>query len=292
MNEELYDSHREEVSDSKMKTVIHRVGSLTEIRLLFGREMKRLHRDKLAVLVRVLSTGFFGLFYGLIYLDIGKTDLSDPLNLQAEFGAIANLLISTMFGVAQSALMDFPKDRPVFLREYSTNHYSVIPYFLSRLSVECAVTFLQALVQLLASFFLMSLRMRFVVFLAINFVLGVASTSIGIVVGSMVEDPNVAAELMPIMIVPQLLFSGFFVSIDLIPQFLRWAQYLCSLTYAIRLSTFYEFGDCPYETCQSLLERNGVFELDTVWYWIILLAITTIFRVAGMIILRGKSNFR
>ncbi|KAL3937587.1 MAG: hypothetical protein SGARI_002065 [Bacillariaceae sp.] len=188
-------------------------------------------------------------------------------------------------------MFDFPKDRPVFLREYSTNHYSVIPYFLSRLSIECTVTFLQTLVQLLAAYFLMSLRMGFMVFLAISFVLAIASTSIGILLGSIVENPDVAAELMPVLIVPQLLFSGFFISIDLIPEFLRWAQYLCSLTYAIRLSTFYEFGDCPHETCQQLLVRNGVYELPTIWYWVILLAITAVFRVAGMTILRGKAKF-
>jgi hypothetical protein len=70
----------------------------------------------LLLLVRVGSTGFFGLSYGLIYYDIGSTDLSDSLNLMAVFGAVANLLISTMFGAAQSALMDLPKDQPVFLR--------------------------------------------------------------------------------------------------------------------------------------------------------------------------------
>jgi len=287
--EEIDDS--EETYDRK-KNPIQRVGWPTEIFLLFGREMKRLRRDRLALLVRVGSTGFFGLFYGLIYLNIGKTDLSDALNLQAEFGAIANLLISTMFGVAQSSLLDFPKDRPVFLREYSTNHYSVVPYFLSRLSIECTVTFCQTLVQLLAAYFLMSLRMRFVVFLAINFVLAIASTSIGIVIGSIVEDPSVAAELMPVLIVPQLLFSGFFISIDLIPSFLRWAQYLCSFTYAIRLSSYYEFGDCEYDTCLDLLYRNGVFELDTVWYWVILLSITIVFRITGMVFLRSKASFK
>jgi hypothetical protein len=81
-----------------------------------------------------------------------------------------------MFGVAQSSLLDFPKDRPVFLREYSTNHYSVILYFISGLSIECTVTFFQALVQLFASYFLMGLRMGFLIFLAINFVLAIAST--------------------------------------------------------------------------------------------------------------------
>ena len=188
-NEDIYDSTRDNDLVNK-NIIVHKVGWPTEIMLLFGREMKRLRRDKMAILVRVGSTGFFGLFYGLIYLDIGKTDLSDPLNLQANFGAIANLLISTMFGVAQSSLLDFPKDRPVFLREYSTNHYSVIPYFISRLSIECTVTFFQALVQLLAAYFLMGLRMGFLVFLAINFVLAIASTSIGIVIGSIVEDPK------------------------------------------------------------------------------------------------------
>jgi ABC-type multidrug transport system permease subunit len=290
-NEQIYETLRED-NNVKTKTVIHRVGPTTEIRLLFGREMTRLRRDRMAVLVRLVSIGFFGLFYGLIYLDIGKTDPADPLNLQAQFGAVANLLISTMFGVAQSALLDFPKDRPVFLREYSTNHYSVAPYFLARLSTECTVTFLQTLVQLVMAYFLMNLRMSFAVFLAINFVLAIASTSIGIVIGSMVEDPNVAAELMPVLIVPQLLFSGFFISIDLIPQFLRWAQYLCSFTYAIRLSSIYEFGDCPYESCSQLLERNGVYELDKFWYWIILVAITAVFRLAGMVILRGKASFK
>jgi hypothetical protein len=36
----------------------------------------------------------------------------------------------------------------------------------------------------------MGLRMGFLVFLAINFVLAIASTSIGIVIGSIVEDPK------------------------------------------------------------------------------------------------------
>lgn len=253
--------------------------------------MKHLRRDKAAFLIRVVSAAFFGLFYGLVFFDIGKSDLSDPLNLQAEFGAIATFLVTTISGVAQSTLMDFPKDRPVFLREYSTNHYSIIPYFLSRLSVECTLTLVQSLVQLLASYFLMSLRMRFGVFLVLNFVLAIASTSIGVLIGSAVEDPKVAAELMPALIIPQLLFSGFFISTDLIPEFLRWVQYICSLTYAMRLSLFYEFGDCEYETCVSILEGNGVNEMETYWYWIILVAIAAVLRISALVLLKRKANF-
>jgi ABC-type multidrug transport system permease subunit len=292
-SEDVYDSTRPEFDEEfKVKTHVHRAGWPTQLGLLFAREIKHVTRDKFALLVRVGSTGFFGLFYGLIYYDIGSTDLSDSLNLMAVFGAVANLLISTMFGVAQSALMDLPKDRPVFLREYSTNHYAILPYFLSRFSVECTVTLLQALVQLVAAVFLMRLSINFVTFLVINFLLGIASSSMGVLIGSAVEDPTVAAELMPALIVPQLLFSGFFISTDLIPTFLRWAQYLCSLTYAVRLSILGEIGDCQFASCVSVMERNGVYELEPYWYWIILVGIAATFRFGGMVVLRGKANFR
>ncbi|EJK48137.1 hypothetical protein THAOC_33095 [Thalassiosira oceanica] len=146
--------------------------------------------------------------------------------------------------------------------------YSVLPYFLAKFSVECIVTLGQVLFQLVASFWLMGFRQvidlimrvslahcsdfellffetkNFLLFLLVNYVLGLASTSIGLFVGSMVENPDVAAELMPALIVPQLLFAGVFIQVNLIPEFLRWAQYLCSLTYAIRLVLLNEFSEC------------------------------------------------
>ena len=105
---------------------------MIQTRYLFDREFKKLVRDKLAIVVRVGSTFMFGLLFGLIFLGVGRSDYAMYTEVQASFGAMANLLISTMFGVAQSSLMEFPKDRPVFLREYSTNHYSIVPYFLSK----------------------------------------------------------------------------------------------------------------------------------------------------------------
>ena len=133
--------------------------------------------------------------------------------------------------------------------------------------------------------------MNFVLFLLVNFILALASTSIGIFVGSSVKDPKVAAELMPALIVPQLLFSGLFISANLIPGFLRWAQYLCSLTYAVRLVLNDEFGECETQACSVLLESNSVNELPSYVYWIILILIMTICRLTAMLVLRNKASF-
>ena len=73
-----------------------------------------------------------------------------------------------MFGTAQPALLAFPEERPVFLREYSTNHYSVISYFLSRLTMEAFITALQILVQVTITYFLISLQAPFgILYLAV-----------------------------------------------------------------------------------------------------------------------------
>ena len=138
---------------------------------------------------------------------------------------------------------------------------------------------------------MMGFKMNFVLFLLVNFTLAIASTSIGIFVGSAVKDPKVAAELMPALIVPQLLFSGLFISVNLIPAFLRWAQYLCSLTYAVRLVLIYEFSDCETQACSTLLSSNSVDELPTYIYWIILIVIMSIFRGLAMLVLRNKATF-
>ena len=276
---------------SSANAMLGHVGFSTQIRLLFDRETKKLLRDKLGFVIRVCSNTAFGLLFGFIFMDVGRSDYEAYPEVMASFGAQSNLLISTMFGVAQGSLMEFPKDRPVFLREYSTNHYSVIPYFLAKFSLECVTVLMQVFIQLIAAFWLMGFQMNFGLFLAVNFTLAIASTSIGIFIGSMVEDPSVAAELMPALIVPQLLFSGFFIQVDLIPKFLRWAQYLCSLTYATRLITLYEFGQCDTRSCQDLLENNGVYELESYWYWIILIAIAALFRITSMAVLRAKASF-
>jgi hypothetical protein len=123
------------------------VGMMTEIRMLFGREISNLRRDVGAVGARFGLTIFLSVLIGVIFLDVGKSNSANQQNLQSHFGALIMAMLMSMFGTAQPALLAFPEERPVFLREYSTNHYSVISYFLSRLTMEAFITLLQIAVQ-------------------------------------------------------------------------------------------------------------------------------------------------
>ncbi len=101
----------------------------------------------------------------------------------------------------------------------------------------------------------------------------------------------------PVLFVPQMLFAGFFVKISQIPIFLQWAQYLCSLKYAMNLILMIEFN-ADLSSCQGAAEANchRILVANQVkphlWYvYVLLLAgLFLAFRITGAILLTIRAN--
>lgn len=72
--------------------------------------------------------------------------------------------------------------------------------------------------------------MRFCMFLGACLLISFVAQSVGLVVGAAMNVQN-GVFLAPVMSVPFLLFSGFFVSFDAIPVYLRWITYLSYIRY-------------------------------------------------------------
>jgi ABC-type multidrug transport system permease subunit len=251
-------------------------------------------RDKSILGWRFAFTAFLGLLIGVIFLDVGESDSSYNANLNSHFGAVIMVLMMGMMGTAQQALLVFPQERPVFLREYSTNHYSVISYFVNRLAVEVVVTGLQILVLILITFWLIGFQSQFGLFYVNVYGLAMASTAISVALGCAVEDPKLGQEMLPILFIPQLMFAGFFVAPDLIPAWLRWLQYVFPLTYSVRLSLIYEFEDCGGGqadiNCANLLDNVNADPEQSWWYWMVIIVIFVVMRTLGLFMLRKKAT--
>jgi ABC-type multidrug transport system permease subunit len=91
-----------------------------------------------------------------------------------------------------------------------------------------------------------------------------------------------------------MLFAGFFVKPDLIPFWLRWARYLCALTYAIRIALVAEFGNgCGGGeadiACKNLLLAVEADPDDTWWNWLVLVGLFVVFRLLALRILQQKA---
>jgi len=114
-------------------------GFLSQVKMLFAREFRNLYRNLAAVATRLAIGIVVSVLVGVIFYQVGATDPANSVNVRSHFGALMMILLGGMFSTAEPALADFPQERPIFLREYSTNHYSVVAYFISKFTVEAVL---------------------------------------------------------------------------------------------------------------------------------------------------------
>jgi ABC-type multidrug transport system permease subunit len=136
-------------------------------------------------------------------------------------------------------------------------------------------------------------------FLVAIFSLAMASTALAVALGCAVEDPKLGQEMLPLLFVPQMLFAGFFVTPEFIPVWLRWARYLCTLTYSVRILLVEEFQDCADAEaesgaqpayCSSILTNVEADKDETWWNWLILVSLFAFFRLLALFILQRKAT--
>jgi len=260
-----------------------------QLGFLVRREMREVYRNKIGLVMRFAVNGGMGLLFACIFSGIGGKDLVQG-GLQGHFGAICNLMIGTMFGSAQPLLLQFPSERPVFLREYASNMYGVVPYFLAKTVVELPLTMMTALESWLISYWVMGLSGNFFALVLTSWALSLAAASTALFIGCSVTNAQSAQELAPLIFVPQIIFSGIFIPISLVPKALRWLQYLCALKYAINIGCLIEFSGLP-AGMEFLKQVQGIEEDRMGFYIVILAGILVGFRLLAMLSLRRRARF-
>jgi ABC-2 type transporter len=294
-------------SDDEFETFIKQKSSLLDVTLrphglwvqvqqLFLRELMHMSRFAYPLYCRYGLTIILSMLVGTIFFKIGETEKNNTFNLQSHFGALMCLEMFALLGTAQPALMFFPEERPIFLREYSTDHYSVVAYFISRFLVEAVVTGVQVSLMVFIIFYMVKFQGSVWVFLGATYLLAMSGTAMAVTLGALVQgNGKVAQQLLPIIFMPQILFSGFFVSPDLIPAILRWVQHICVLTYAVRTLVVEEFVECSEELIANqicdFLVKNVKANPDRVWLnWVVMFACFLFFRLLALRILQNSAT--
>ena len=96
----------------------------------------------------------------------------------------------------------------------------------------------------------------------LTFLLHNAICAIAAMISAGMDSVEGAAALMPVVLVPQMLFVGLFVRVDQIPTFIRWARHLCVLKYATSAEVLSEFACKDAAPCRDYLESNDYHALS------------------------------
>lgn len=268
----------------------------TQTYMLAAREMSHMYRYQLPVLTRMGVTTFLSTLIGTMFWKVGDADKTNMFNLQSHSGGVMICLFFALLGAAQPALVSFPEERPIFLREYTTEHYSVTSYFLSRLLVEALLTGFQVLTMILILYYMMAFKGSILMFYAATYALALAGTATAVWIGALAKgNVKSAQQLVPVILMPQLLFSGFFISPSLMPSALRWIQYICALTYAVKILTLEEFTYCSdnyfeQANCNLLIENMEANPNDKLLYWMLLVSMFLGFRLLALWQLKSSAS--
>jgi ABC-type multidrug transport system ATPase subunit/ABC-type multidrug transport system permease subunit len=152
-------------------------------------------------------------------------------NLQ---GGLFFMTMNITMNAIQNVILIFPDERPVFLREVNNNMYKVGPYFWAKITSELPFSIMMPSTFGCIAYFAVGLNPganHFFVYLLTLILIYNASSGYSLIISAIFSNKQVAVTLTPVLIVPFMLFAGFFVASSSIPIWLREFEYLSIFKY-------------------------------------------------------------
>ena len=167
----------------------------------------------------------------IIFNNLG-TDLK---SIQNRNGALFFIALTIALNSVQHVTLIFPDERPVFLREVNNNMYAVTAYFFAKIGSEFPISVITPLLYGSIVYFAIGLSTvaisKFFIFLGILVLLYLSAGSYALILSSLLADKQLAVTLTPLLVIPFMLFAGFFVAKDVIPKYLLEIHYLSFFKY-------------------------------------------------------------
>ncbi|KAJ8922661.1 hypothetical protein NQ315_007693 [Exocentrus adspersus] len=259
--------------------------------LLFSR------RDWTLMYLRLFAHILVGFLIGALYFKIGN----DGAKVLSNLGFLFFNMLFLMYTSMTITILSFPLELPVLLKEHFNRWYSLRTYYLAITISDMPFQTIFCVLYVTIVYFMTAQPPepeRYGMFLLACLLVSFVAQSVGLVVGAAMNVQN-GVFLAPVMSVPFLLFSGFFVSFDAIPIYLRWITYLSYIRYGFEGTALATYGfnrprlDCFTKYCHFKVPDTILEELDMnkSSYTIDIVALVVIFfilRISAFLFLKWK----
>src|SRR5436853_3947168 len=199
----------------------------TQLRTLLKRAFisKLRNRGNLVITIGVAPVLAFLIASLLRYSDSGTYDFASAYHIPTFL--FLTLIVAMFLGLTNSA-DDIIRDRVVLQRERNLNVR--LPYYIFAKIVSLGVfALLQCVLFILIGNYILEIRGMFWIYLAIVFMTAMGGVALGLVVSSLVADPKTAANIVPLVLIPQIIMGGALIKYEdmnrnlaLVYTFTRW----------------------------------------------------------------------
>eukprot|EP00903_Cladosiphon_okamuranus_P006188 g6085.t1 len=233
-------------------------------------------------------------------------------------GAMFFISIQQAFNGLNTSMRVFPPERGLMIRERSTGSYRVGPYFLAKSTSDIGLYTVAPILYATTVYWCVGLTADagvFFKFLLLFMGQVIVGQSIGLLISTAIADVFTAQSFSFVLILSLMLFGGFYVNNNNVPEGLRWLKYLSFLFYGfggLLHNEFYgrEFpcedttgkglsgleqcaeGGTGIVTGQTILEEFGFPDVN-VWQNIgVLAAMIIAFRTLTYVLMRRVTKMR
>jgi ATP-binding cassette, subfamily G (WHITE), eye pigment precursor transporter len=230
--------------------VKNKPGFFKQVYHVAGRQLMNLIREPSSIRAGLAQTIFISLIMGLVYLRLGFTQA----DLQNRTGALFFSAVFVMFGGLLGPIYLFPTERKVFLYQSMDGLYSTGSYYASKLLAEIPSFAVSVLIFNSIFYWMVNFKATagaFFIACAYGFLLVNAAFAFGVMMINVFPDPSVALNVFPLLFMPLMIFSGFYLNVDNTPPWFIWIEHLSFLKYGFRMAFNNEFEGAKFECKES-----------------------------------------
>jgi len=198
---------------------------IKQVLALTCRQALSVAKNPMMLKVKVITAVVVGLILGTIF----QGQDFDQAGIQNSNGALFIIITNLSFGSIFSVCNSYCTELPVFLREHFNGIYRTDAYFLSKQIVETPLYVLEAGILFTILYWMAWLNPsadRFFIFLGISFLILQVVLSLGYFLSCVAPNADIALAIAPVMIIPMMLFGGFYLNSGSIPAWLSWVKFI------------------------------------------------------------------
>lgn len=256
-NEQFHQPHLESLRTTENETRKRkRKGLVKAFQTFFNRDVKSKWVNHTYMLINLLEApmlsillSLFVKFYPITGKGIEEYTFRENVNYpQYLFFAV---VVALFLGLTVSA-EEILKDKKILKRERYLGH-SYTAYLMSKLGVMFLISLIQTASFLLVGNWILGVEGMFWPFLLVLFSVSCFANALGLNISATFDSAKVIYILIPIMIIPQLLFSGVIVRFDrLFPSITQqekvpWIGEIMASRWAFEAMAVYQYTQNPYE---------------------------------------------
>ena len=191
------------------KGIFRRLGDwVRQLSLLTSRYSKIMVKDTRNILTLLLQAPVIALLTYLVFKNMGNLG---PFQAETmKNGLLFVLILSAIWFGANNSAREISKEQSVYRRERMV-FLKICPYILSKFIVLSLICLFQTIMLVMIIYGTIGLKGDIVNIMLIVFLTALSGVTLGLFISSFVKTTNMAISLIPIILIPQIIFSGLIV---------------------------------------------------------------------------------